>query len=97
MLDTYSPLKTIDKYKLRFKSKPWIALGLQKSILVKNKLLTKFINTKHPTSKEETHVEYKNYRNMLSTLMKKSNQLIIINILKQIGITLKAHGKKSNP
>ena len=45
LLDTYAPLK-IDKYKLRFKSKPWITLGLQKSISVKNKLLTKFINTK---------------------------------------------------
>ena len=46
LLDTYAPLK-IDTYKLRFKSKPWITLGLQKSISVKNKLLTKFINTKH--------------------------------------------------
>ena len=24
LLDTYAPLKGIDKYKLRFKSKPWI-------------------------------------------------------------------------
>ena len=67
-------LKKIDKYKLRFKSKPWITLGLQKSISVKNKLLTKFINTKHPVLKQETHIECKNYRNMLSTLMKKSKQ-----------------------
>ena len=33
----------IDKCRLRFKSKSWIALGLQKSISVKNELLTKFI------------------------------------------------------
>ena len=46
LLDTYAPLKRIDKYKLRFKSKPWITLGLQKSISVKNKLLSKFANTK---------------------------------------------------
>ena len=38
LLDTYAPLKRINKYKLKFKSKPWIALGLQKSISVKNKL-----------------------------------------------------------
>ena len=38
LLDTYTPLKRIDKYKLKFKSKPWITLGLQKSISVKNKL-----------------------------------------------------------
>ena len=73
-VDTYAPLKGIDKYKLRFKSKPWINLGLQKSVSVKNKLLTKLINTKHPILKEETHIEYRNYRNLLTTLMKKSKQ-----------------------
>ena len=42
-LDTYATLKRINKYKLKFKSKPWITLGLQKSVSVKNKLLTNFI------------------------------------------------------
>ena len=37
LLDTYAPLKRIDKYKLRFNSNPWITLCLQKSISVKNK------------------------------------------------------------
>ena len=41
LLDTYAPLKRINKYKMKFKSKPWITLGLQKSISVKNKLCTK--------------------------------------------------------
>ena len=40
LLDTYAPLKRINKYKLKFKSKPWITLGLQKSISVKNTLYT---------------------------------------------------------
>ena len=35
LLDTYAPLKRVKKYKLKFKSKPWITLGLQKSISVK--------------------------------------------------------------
>ena len=35
LLDTYALLKRIDKYKLRFKSKPWITLELQKLISVK--------------------------------------------------------------
>ena len=74
LLDVYAPLRRIDRYKLRFKSKPWITLGLQKSTSVKNKSLIKFINTKHPILKEETHIEYKNYKKMLSTLMKKSKQ-----------------------
>ena len=42
------------------KSKPWITLGLQKSISVKNKLLTNFINKKGPILKEELHTNYKN-------------------------------------
>ena len=27
LLDTYAPLKKINKYKLKFNSKPWITLG----------------------------------------------------------------------
>ena len=38
LLDTYAPLKRINKYKLKVKSKPWITLGLQKLISVKKKL-----------------------------------------------------------
>ena len=37
LLDTYVSLKRINKYKLKFTFKPWITLGLQKSISVKNK------------------------------------------------------------
>ena len=37
LFDTYALLKKIHKYKLKFKSKPWITLGLQKSISVKNR------------------------------------------------------------
>ena len=74
LLDTYAPLKRINKYKMKFKSKPWITLGLQKSISVKNKLLKNFINKKDPVLKEEFHTNYKKYRSLLSALMKKSKQ-----------------------
>ena len=72
LLDTNAPLKRVKKYKLKFKSKPWIMLGLQKSVSVKNKLLTNFINKKDPILKEERHTNYKKYRNLLFTLTKKS-------------------------
>ena len=75
LLDTYAPLKRINKYKLKFKSKPWITLGLQKSISVKNKLLTNFINKKYPVLKEEFYTKHKKYRNLLYALMKKSKQV----------------------
>ena len=41
---------------------------------MKNKLPTNYINKKDPTLKEEFHTNYKKYRNLLSTLMKKSKQ-----------------------
>ena len=72
LLDIYASLKRIDKYKLKFKSKPWITLGLQKSISVKNKLFVNFIKKKDPILKEEIHTNYKKYRNLLSNLMKRS-------------------------
>ena len=39
LLDTYAPFKRVKKHKLKFKSKPWITLGLQKSISVKKNYL----------------------------------------------------------
>ena len=74
LLDTYAPFKRINKYKLKFKSKPWITLGLQKSISVKNKLLANYINKRDPILKKGFHTKYKIYRNLLSNLMKKSKQ-----------------------
>ena len=48
-LDTHAPLQGVKKYKLKFKSKLWITLGLQKSLSVKNKLLAaNLINKKDP-------------------------------------------------
>ena len=97
LLDTYAPLKRINKYQLKFKSKPWITLGLKKSIYVKNKSFTNFINKKDPILKEEFHTKYKIYRNSLSTLWRKVNRLLTINIVKEIGIILRTHEKESNP
>ena len=96
ILYAYLPLKRINKCKLKFKSKPWITLGLQKPISVKNKLLTYYSNKRNPILKEEFHTKNKIYRNLLSTLMRKVNKLIMINILKEIGIILRTHGKESN-
>ena len=76
LLDTYGPFKRVKQYKFKLKSKPWM-LGLQKSISVKNKLLTNLINKKDPILKEECHTTYKKYRNLQSTLMKKSKQALL--------------------
>ena len=73
VLDTSAHLKRINKYKLKFKPKPFLNLGLQKSISVKNKLLKSFIN-KDLILKGEYHTNYKKYKTLLSMLMKKSKQ-----------------------
>ena len=40
ILDKHAPLKKLSKYKLKFKTKPWITMALQKSISIKNKLFS---------------------------------------------------------
>ena len=74
LLSNYDPLKKINKYKLKFRSKPWITTGLQKSVTVKNKFVTNFIKKKDPAKKAELHLEYKNHRNLLSNLLRQSNE-----------------------
>ena len=59
ILSKYAPFKKVNKYKLRFKNKPWITSGIQKSVYIKNKLLKKLINKKDPQSKVIFHEQYK--------------------------------------
>ena len=54
MISNHAPLRKTRKPELKFQSKPWIISGLQKSIAIKNKL----------------NNDYKNYRNMISALLK---------------------------
>ena len=57
------PFQKISKYKLKFKTNPWIIFGIKKSISMKNKLLKKFISKKDPEKMAEFHEKYKTYRN----------------------------------
>ena len=59
---------------VKIKSKPWTTLSLLKSIYMKNKLHTDFINKKDPILKEGFYTNYKRNRNLLSTLVKKSKE-----------------------
>ena len=74
-----APLKKISKQTLKFRNKPWITLGLQKSVSIKNHLLTKYIKLKDVTLKNEAQIKYKQYRNLLSTLMKESKKSYFTN------------------
>ena len=79
ILDLYATLQKSSKQKLKFRNKLWITLGLQKSISIKNRLLTKYIKLKDVTLKNEAQIKYKQYRNLLPTLIKESKKSYFIN------------------
>ena len=72
ILDIHAPYKTVNKNKLRFKIKLWVTPALQKSVTVKDHLLKKFINCNDSQTKEQLCTRYKEYRNLLSILLKRS-------------------------
>ena len=51
LLDNFASYEKTNKYKLKFKPKPWMTPGLQKSISVKIKLLSDFIKKSMPLLK----------------------------------------------
>ena len=93
ILDVHAPLKKVNKCKLKFKTKPWITPALQKSILNKNNLLKKFITAKDPQVKERYHKKYKDYRNMLSTILKQSKTNYYNPYFETNWNNIKTHGK----
>ena len=74
MISNHAPLRKTRKRELKFQSKPWITSGLQKSIVIKNKLLGKFIKSTKSIIKEKLRNDYKSYRNMISTLLKQTKK-----------------------
>ena len=68
LLDSYVPLKKISKNKLKLKDSKFKNL-----FILKTNSRQSFLDWK-TLVKNETHVRYKQYRNILSTLLKKSKQ-----------------------
>ena len=93
ILDAHAPLKKVNKYKLKFKTKPWTTPALQKSISIKNNWLKKFIPAKDLQIKERYHKEYKDYRNMFLQFWNKAKLTTTIILLKPTGTASKTHGK----
>ena len=56
-----------------------LPLGLQKPIPIKNHLLTTCIKLKDVTLKYDAPIKYKQYRNLLFTLMKESKRSYFAN------------------
>ena len=83
LLNTHAPFKKLNKKELKFLTKPWITQGLQNSIKKKHNIYSKCVKCKNKIMKEFHHNNYKNYRNLLSTLLKRAKALKVFHKLIQ--------------
>ena len=83
LLDTNGPCKKLNKKELKFLTKPWIMQGLQNSIKEKNNIYSKFVKCKNKIMKEFHFSNYKNYRNLLSTLLKRAKEKYFTNFFNE--------------
>ena len=72
--DMRALLQKLSKQKLKFRNKLWIYLRLQKSVSSKNNFFTKYIRLEDLTMKNEAHIKYKQYKKLLSTLLRESKR-----------------------
>ena len=70
ILDKHAPFKKIAKYKIKFRTKPWITPALQQSILIKNKIFKNYMKKKDKTQRNELCNKYKIYRSLYSNEQK---------------------------
>ena len=83
LLDAHAPFKKLNKKKLKFLTKSLITQGLQNSIKKKNNIYSKFVKCKNKIMKEFHHNNYKNYRNLLSTLLKRAKEEYFTNFFNE--------------
>ena len=74
LLDAHAPIKKLNQKELKFLTKPWITQGFQTSIKKKNSIHSKFVMCKNRILKDFHHISYKDYRNLLSTLLKRAEE-----------------------
>ena len=73
LLNIHCPLKSVKVSNRKFARKPWITLGLLKSIRTKDKLYKKFITK--PT--DENKLKYTKYRNILNNLLRTAKKAFV--------------------
>ena len=69
LTDSYIPAKKLTNKEFKQTVKPWITLGIRTSIKRKDKLFNKYMNTKHPPTKNDIHTEYKTLKNKINSLI----------------------------
>ena len=74
LLDKYAPLKKLTKKQIRTMSKPWISQGILTSIKKRDHLFKLFIKSKNPIEKSTLEKQYKQYRNLIVCLCRRSKK-----------------------
>ena len=72
VLDKHAPYKTLSKKQQKTLKKPWITKGIRKSIQIKYNIHKKFCKAKNEQRKNELHTKWKQYRNLIIKLIRKS-------------------------
>ena len=75
VIEKHMPLKKLSHRELKWKNKPWITIGIQKSMKRRDKLYKKFIKAKNEVIKNDYFVKYKHLRNKIVTLCRISKKL----------------------
>ena len=70
----YAPLKKLTKKQIKTMSKPWISQGILTSIKKRDQLFKLFIKSKNPIEKSTIEKQYKQYRNLIVCLCRRSKK-----------------------
>ena len=74
LLDKHIPLKRVSNKRFKRSFKPWITLGILKSLKKRSDLHSRYLRAKDHERKQLLFDRFKVYRNMLVTLIRKSKQ-----------------------
>ena len=74
LLDKYIPLKKVSNKEFKRSFKPWITIGILTSLRKRSELHRRYIRAKDYQRKQSLESQFKYYRNMLVTLIRRSKQ-----------------------
>ena len=74
LLDKHIPLKKVSNKSFKRAFKPWITIGILKSLRKRSELHSRYLRANDPERKQSLYHRFKLYRNMLVTLVRKSKE-----------------------
>ena len=89
LLDEMAPYKKVTKKEFSLQRKPWITHGLLKSMSIRDKLYKDFASETDENRKKDLHSSYKDYRNKIVFLLRKSKKQHFTNFFKEHNTNIK--------